>query len=198
MLIALGSACIISIIRLHSLKTFGLTKDPTWDNVFPTVWSSAETCVALVCASLPAIWAALKRLFPTFFHSTNATPIQDSPGSPGKGSDGKEKSGGNGAGSRSESNKQRNKLRSFLHIDSALGVSVNKSVTDSSVSHTERGSHEEEVVSVPVCPSEKKGEDANSTEAHSSLRPNHQGSSINSRNELLTWRSGETDDGWID
>ena len=54
--------CITSIVRLYSLRTFGLTADPTWDNVNTTIWSSLEICTAMVCASLPAMRAAYSRI----------------------------------------------------------------------------------------------------------------------------------------
>ena len=62
-----GFVCIIAIVRLYSLRTFGFTNDPTWDNVPTTIWSATEISVSFVCASLPAIRAALVRLFPRIF-----------------------------------------------------------------------------------------------------------------------------------
>jgi hypothetical protein len=61
---SLSSVCITSMIRLDSLRTFGLTADPTWDNVPTTFWSTLETTTAIFCACMPAIRAGLFRLFP--------------------------------------------------------------------------------------------------------------------------------------
>ena len=60
-----NSVCITSIVRLDSLRTFGLTADPTWDNIPTTFWSTLETSTAIFCACMPAIRAGFVRLFPT-------------------------------------------------------------------------------------------------------------------------------------
>jgi len=52
------------MVRLDSLRTFGLTADPTWDNIPTTFWSTLETTTAIFCACMPAIRAGLVRLFP--------------------------------------------------------------------------------------------------------------------------------------
>jgi hypothetical protein len=52
------------MLRLDSLRTFGLTADPTWDNIPTTFWSTLETTTAIFCACMPAIRAGLVRLFP--------------------------------------------------------------------------------------------------------------------------------------
>lgn len=65
------SVCILSIIRLYSLQSFGLTADPTWDNVPTTFWSCLETTAAVVCACLPTIRAGFNRLCPKIWESTS-------------------------------------------------------------------------------------------------------------------------------
>ncbi|KAN0101513.1 hypothetical protein V8E51_012023 [Hyaloscypha variabilis] len=57
--------CLTSIIRLNSLRTFGVTIDATFSNVPITIWSTVETTLAIVCACLPAIRAGVAILFPT-------------------------------------------------------------------------------------------------------------------------------------
>ncbi len=57
------SVCILSIIRLWSLQTFGLTADPTWDNLPTTFWSTLETTAAVTCACMPPIRGGFMRLF---------------------------------------------------------------------------------------------------------------------------------------
>jgi hypothetical protein len=52
------------MIRLESLKTFGLTADPTWDNIPTTFWSTIETSTAIFCCCMPAIRAGVIRFFP--------------------------------------------------------------------------------------------------------------------------------------
>jgi hypothetical protein len=57
------SVCIASMIRLYTLKYFGLTADPTWDNIPVTLWTTLETTTAVVCTCLPSIRAGLLRAF---------------------------------------------------------------------------------------------------------------------------------------
>lgn len=67
------------MIRLESLRTFGLTADPTWDNVPTTFWSTLETTTAIFCACMPAIRAGLVRLFPKVMgNATARIPHRDS------------------------------------------------------------------------------------------------------------------------
>ncbi|RDW85256.1 hypothetical protein BP6252_02846 [Coleophoma cylindrospora] len=62
---SIGSfACITSIVRLRFLITFGNSKDPTWDNVTPAIWSLVEINVAMICACLPAIRVIIVRWIP--------------------------------------------------------------------------------------------------------------------------------------
>ncbi|CZR64664.1 uncharacterized protein PAC_14562 [Phialocephala subalpina] len=65
-----GFVCITSIVRLDSLRTFGLTADPTWDNIPTTFWSTLETTTAIFCACMPSIRASLVMFFPKVLGST--------------------------------------------------------------------------------------------------------------------------------
>ncbi|TVY82748.1 Satratoxin biosynthesis SC1 cluster protein [Lachnellula suecica] len=62
---------ITGIIRLYTLKNFGLTADPTWNNVPTIFWSTLETTAAVFCACMPSMRAGLVRLFPKVFGSTS-------------------------------------------------------------------------------------------------------------------------------
>jgi hypothetical protein len=70
------------MIRLDSLKTFGLTADPTWDNIPTTFWSTLETSTAIFCACMPAIRAGIIRFSPNILgpptHSDSISPNQPS------------------------------------------------------------------------------------------------------------------------
>jgi hypothetical protein len=63
---------VCSIVRLTTLKDFGLTADPTWDNVPTTFWTTLETTTAMICTCLPALRAGLLRIFPSIFGSSKA------------------------------------------------------------------------------------------------------------------------------
>lgn len=65
-----SSVCILSIIRLWSIRTFGFTADPTWDNLPATFWSTLETTAAVTCACMPPIRGGFMRLFPTFWQTS--------------------------------------------------------------------------------------------------------------------------------
>ncbi|KAH6983587.1 hypothetical protein BKA56DRAFT_349522 [Ilyonectria sp. MPI-CAGE-AT-0026] len=47
--------CLISILRLYSLKIAANTTDPNWDYVDAAMWSVAEVNVAVFCACLPTL-----------------------------------------------------------------------------------------------------------------------------------------------
>jgi hypothetical protein len=67
------------MIRLYTLKHFGLTADPTWDNIPVTFWTTLETTTAVVCTCLPSIRAGLLLAFPSVFgnatHSSTSAVI---------------------------------------------------------------------------------------------------------------------------
>ena len=83
-ILRLCSVCVTSIVRLDSLRTFGLTADPTWDNIPTTFWSTLETTTAIFCACMPSIRAGLVRLFPKVLGSTTH-PISTGVGGWGEG-----------------------------------------------------------------------------------------------------------------
>lgn len=47
--------CLISILRLYSLRVAADTTDPNWDYVDAAMWSVAEVNVAVFCACLPTL-----------------------------------------------------------------------------------------------------------------------------------------------
>lgn len=61
------------MVRLYTIKTFGLTADATWDNIPITFWTTLETTTAMLCTCLPTIRAGLLRLFPQVFATTTHT-----------------------------------------------------------------------------------------------------------------------------
>jgi hypothetical protein len=67
------SVCVTSMVRLYTIRTFGLTADPTWDNIPITFWTTLETTTAMLCTCLPTIRSGLLRLFPQVFGSTMYT-----------------------------------------------------------------------------------------------------------------------------
>ena len=52
--------CIISIVRLFTLRAAAATTDPTWDNVSSAWWSVVELNCGIMCASLPPLRALLR------------------------------------------------------------------------------------------------------------------------------------------
>jgi hypothetical protein len=60
----LSSTCIISIIRLFTLRAALNTPDPTWDNVPTSYWSVAELNIGILCASLATLRPLLRRIVP--------------------------------------------------------------------------------------------------------------------------------------
>ena len=74
------SVCITSMVRLYTIKTFGLTADPTWDNVPITFWTALETTTGMLCSCLPTIRAGLLSVFPQTFGSTVHTSTANAAG----------------------------------------------------------------------------------------------------------------------
>ena len=60
------------MVRLSTLRTFGLTADPTWDNIPTTLWTTLETTAAMLCTCLPSMRAGLLRAFPKVFDSSTS------------------------------------------------------------------------------------------------------------------------------
>ncbi|KAK8045613.1 hypothetical protein PG993_005637 [Apiospora rasikravindrae] len=47
--------CIISCLRIRTLKMASLTKDPNWDNTDAALWSFIELCIGMLTSSLPTL-----------------------------------------------------------------------------------------------------------------------------------------------
>ncbi|KAH8784505.1 hypothetical protein F5882DRAFT_497558 [Hyaloscypha sp. PMI_1271] len=75
MLILGGMGCVVSMIRLKSLISFGNSLDPSWDNVNAVVWTILELSAAMICVSLPALRVLLLKLFPKSLLSTTRGTI---------------------------------------------------------------------------------------------------------------------------
>ncbi|KAH6675008.1 hypothetical protein B0J14DRAFT_653183 [Halenospora varia] len=83
-----GFACLVSILRLHSLYVLSRSKDLTWDNTETGMWSNIEVNIGIICASAQTIRPIITRLFPRLFlarpkaipqTSTNTTAVQTFP-----------------------------------------------------------------------------------------------------------------------
>ncbi|KAH6700010.1 hypothetical protein BKA61DRAFT_706227, partial [Leptodontidium sp. MPI-SDFR-AT-0119] len=65
---ALGSfACVISIIRVKFVTSYGNTVDKTWNYVDVMIWSSIETYTAVICACLMCIRPLIMKYIPGAF-----------------------------------------------------------------------------------------------------------------------------------
>ncbi|KAK2627361.1 hypothetical protein QTJ16_003327 [Diplocarpon rosae] len=62
---------VVSIIRLHSLVHFQNSRNPTWDNLSVSIWSTIEINVGLICACMPTLRLLLVHLFPNIMASQN-------------------------------------------------------------------------------------------------------------------------------
>ncbi|KAK1907659.1 hypothetical protein P3342_005987 [Pyrenophora teres f. teres] len=56
--------CIATIFRFHTLTTFKISVDPTWDYLAITIWTELELAAGFVCVSLPSIRIVIVRLLP--------------------------------------------------------------------------------------------------------------------------------------
>ncbi|KAH8844263.1 hypothetical protein MCOR02_009051 [Pyricularia oryzae] len=61
-------ACAISVIRLRYLV---VAEDVTWDNTVPSIWSTTEVTIGLLCACLPTLRPLVGRLFPKLVSTFN-------------------------------------------------------------------------------------------------------------------------------
>ncbi|TLD33289.1 hypothetical protein PspLS_01283 [Pyricularia sp. CBS 133598] len=61
-------ACAISVIRLRYLV---VAEDVTWDNTVPSIWSTTEVSIGLLCACLPTLRPLVGRLFPKLVSTFN-------------------------------------------------------------------------------------------------------------------------------
>jgi hypothetical protein len=65
LMFSIGSlGCIATIIRLHTLTTFRISVDPTWDYVSATIWTEVELAAGSICVSLPSIRILITKTMP--------------------------------------------------------------------------------------------------------------------------------------
>ncbi|KAH6988351.1 hypothetical protein EDB80DRAFT_654432 [Ilyonectria destructans] len=62
--------CIISIIRIRTLKIAASTDDPNWDNVDAAIWSFLEVSCAIIAACLPTLRPIFSKIMPRLFSSS--------------------------------------------------------------------------------------------------------------------------------
>ncbi|KAH7110667.1 hypothetical protein EDB81DRAFT_831440 [Dactylonectria macrodidyma] len=62
--------CIISIIRIRTLKIAAATDDPNWDNVDAAIWSFLEVSTAIIAACLPTLRPIFSKIMPRLFSSS--------------------------------------------------------------------------------------------------------------------------------
>lgn len=69
--------CIISILRLHTLKVAVETTDPTWDDEAAATWSVLELNMGIVCSCLATLRPLVTRIVPRFFtvNTANTAPM---------------------------------------------------------------------------------------------------------------------------
>ncbi|OLN96201.1 hypothetical protein CCHL11_03260 [Colletotrichum chlorophyti] len=63
--------CIISALRIRTLRVAAKTKDPYWDNVNAATWSFLEVTVGILAACLPTIRPIFVTLLPSLFATTS-------------------------------------------------------------------------------------------------------------------------------
>ncbi|KAH9207222.1 hypothetical protein DL95DRAFT_468880 [Leptodontidium sp. 2 PMI_412] len=68
--------CLISILRLHSLKVASTSTDPTWDNVGIANWSNIELNTAIICPCLTTLRPLISRLLPRL-RASRSTTVHD-------------------------------------------------------------------------------------------------------------------------
>ncbi|KAK3933873.1 hypothetical protein QBC46DRAFT_462889 [Diplogelasinospora grovesii] len=59
------STCIVSIIRIFTLRRATTTGDPSWDNTESTLWSVIELNCGILCASLQTLRPLLAKMVPS-------------------------------------------------------------------------------------------------------------------------------------
>ncbi|KAF3351352.1 hypothetical protein VD0002_g5242 [Verticillium dahliae] len=62
--------CIISIIRIRTLKIAASTDDPNWDNVDAATWSYLEVTTAILAACLPTLRPVFAKIMPSLMGSS--------------------------------------------------------------------------------------------------------------------------------
>ncbi|KAK4442526.1 hypothetical protein QBC34DRAFT_454555 [Podospora aff. communis PSN243] len=69
--------CLTGILRLESLTMASVSKDPTWDNYGAAIWSSIESNVGIVCASLVHLKPLIARYAPSLLSIQRTTRLAD-------------------------------------------------------------------------------------------------------------------------
>ncbi|KAK6846442.1 hypothetical protein PG990_007120 [Apiospora arundinis] len=69
--------CIISCLRIRTLKMASLTKDPNWDNTDAALWSFIELCIGVLTSSLPTLRPLIAAAMPRVFGSSARRGYQD-------------------------------------------------------------------------------------------------------------------------
>lgn len=77
--------CITGILRLESLTMASVSKDPTWDNYPAAIWSSIESNVGIVCASLAHLKPLVARYAPALLSIQRTTRLPDERSGPTEG-----------------------------------------------------------------------------------------------------------------
>lgn len=60
------SVCVVTIVRMTTLKTGAAGKDPTYTGSATLKWTAVETNVGIICACLPLLRPILNKLIPWF------------------------------------------------------------------------------------------------------------------------------------
>ncbi|KAK7993025.1 hypothetical protein PG988_001819 [Apiospora saccharicola] len=69
--------CVISCLRIRTLKMASLTKDPNWDNTDAALWSFIELCIGVLTSSLPTLRPLIAVALPRQFGSSGRRGYQD-------------------------------------------------------------------------------------------------------------------------
>ena len=64
---------VVSVLRLKTVVTFGLSTNPTWDQAEIIHWSNIECNVGIICACLPTFRVMLATSCPRFFGGSAGT-----------------------------------------------------------------------------------------------------------------------------
>lgn len=71
----LSSVTITSILRVTAVANSGRNQaDQTWNFIPRGVWTLVEANLGIICTCLPVLKQLVKRLFPSMFSTTKATP----------------------------------------------------------------------------------------------------------------------------
>ncbi|KAK4224303.1 hypothetical protein QBC38DRAFT_423809 [Podospora fimiseda] len=76
--------CVTGILRLESLTMASVSEDPTWDNYPSAIWSSIESNVGIVCASLAHLKPMIARFAPRLLSIKGPTRLPDERSGPTK------------------------------------------------------------------------------------------------------------------